>query len=295
MRATLSASQSPAGPTRSRFALVGRSRRIDPRVDPARRDLADVRVADRIFAPHYAAAVARTAVAPAAIHAAADPASPAISEILPGERFEMLELATDYAWGVCAADGAVGYVAAPALAEPVVATHVVTALTAPVHAEPTADAPVLWSLPMGARVTCTGTAGFRAVPGGYLSADALRPIADPLADPVAVAERLVGVPAKPGGRSGAGVDAAGLVFLAFTLAGYLVPRFCDLQASELGRALDAETPMRRGDLIFFDDHVALLADAETAIHVTADAVRREPLEAVLGGGHGAVAVRRRVA
>ncbi|MDF0752810.1 hypothetical protein NLU14_21530, partial [Marinobacter sp. 71-i] len=48
-------SQSPAGPARKRFSLKGRSVPIDPRVDAVRRDLADVRLADRVFAPHYAA------------------------------------------------------------------------------------------------------------------------------------------------------------------------------------------------------------------------------------------------
>ena len=33
---------------------------IDPRVDAVRRDLADVRLAERVFAPHYAAPLPRT-------------------------------------------------------------------------------------------------------------------------------------------------------------------------------------------------------------------------------------------
>ena len=59
-----------AGPARRRFSLNGVSATIDPRVDAVRGDLADVRLADRVFAPHYAAPLPRPLVQDAALRAA---------------------------------------------------------------------------------------------------------------------------------------------------------------------------------------------------------------------------------
>jgi len=260
-----------------------------------RRDLADVRVAGRIFAPHYAKAEPLSALAPAPIQATRDATQPPISEILPGERFEMLELAGDLAWGICAADGSVGYVAAAALGDAFDVGHVVAKPVAPVHAEPDAESPKLWTLPMGARIAGAGEGAWSQVPGGYVAADMLRPIGKPFEDFVAVAESLIGVPATPGGRSGAGVNCTGLIFLALSMAGFLAPRFCDLQAEQLGRSLGDSDTARRGDLIYFDDHAAILTDAETVVHVGAEAVELASLDSVIvGGGYGEVLARKRI-
>lgn len=82
-----------------------------------RPDLADVRLADRVFAPHYAAPMVRRIAGSAALRAA----SPADSEILArlkaGDLFEVLELAGTHAWGVAPGAGLVGYIDAAALAE----------------------------------------------------------------------------------------------------------------------------------------------------------------------------------
>ena len=93
----ISSSQSPAGPARKRFSLKGRSIAIDPKVDAVRRDLADVRLADRVFAPHYAAPMTRVLSAAATLLAGPRADSEARAELSPGESFEVLELAGDRA------------------------------------------------------------------------------------------------------------------------------------------------------------------------------------------------------
>ena len=84
--------------------------RIDPRTDAARRDLADVRLADRVFAPHYAAPVAHLVTAPASLRAARDADAETLAELAPGDLFEVLELSAGAAWGRAPAAGLVGYV-----------------------------------------------------------------------------------------------------------------------------------------------------------------------------------------
>ncbi len=236
---------SPAEAPRSRFELQGRSWRADPRIDAVRRDLADVRLAGRIFAPHYSRAEPLYAVAAAPVRASRDPESAILSEILPGERFELLELSSEHGWGICVADGSVGYVPSDALSD-----------IAPEMPEHPAKG----------------------------------------SDFVAIAEAQIGAPAKPGGRSPAGFNCTGLVFYALTGAGRECPRFCDLQRSQLGSELPADAPLQRGDLIFFDDHVAIMVDGENAVHVTAKAVVREPLADICtGGSYGDIVARRRMA
>lgn len=204
-----------------------------------RGDLADVRLANRIFAPHYASAILCSAVSASPVLAARHAGAEVRSEILPGEGFEMLELATDFAWGICLGDGSVGFVAR-----------------------------------------------------GDLSYDDPEPPAPAIAfDPVALAEGLIGTPAKPGGRSPAGFNCSGLIFYVMRAAGKAVPRFCDRQAESFGAEVPSDSPLARGDLIFFEDHAAIMSDGENAVHVT-ESVVREPLDAIVAR-FGPITVRRR--
>jgi cell wall-associated NlpC family hydrolase len=91
------------------------------------------------------------------------------------------------------------------------------------------------------------------------------------ADFVAVAERFIGTPYLWGGKSCLGIDCSGLVQLSLQAAGKSCPRDSDLQQAELGRALDADEArqLRRGDLIFWKGHVAIVRDADTVVHANA--------------------------
>ncbi len=114
------ASATPAGNPlpRNRFALTGRSVEIDPRREAARRDLADVRLADRVFAPHYAAPLIHVAARDTALRATRDTDSEILATLEPGEIFEALELSGGLAWGSAPGLGLVGYVAATDLGLP---------------------------------------------------------------------------------------------------------------------------------------------------------------------------------
>ncbi|MFZ5746289.1 MAG: C40 family peptidase [Pseudomonadota bacterium] len=268
---------------------------VDARIEAVRRDLADVRLAERVFSPHYAAPIARGVLARTPLLAHGDAGAAPLSELLPGERFEMLELTTDFAWGISATDGTVGYVATAALGDAVAPTHRVRAVRAAIRAEARADAAETGALPMGARVAATVAGGWAQVPGGFVAVSDLLIEGEFLTDYVASAESLVGVAWRAGGRSGAGVDATGLVFLALDMAGFPCPRFCDLQARALGRAIAPGEEAARGDLVYFAEHVAILTDSDTAVHAGSGAVERISVDALVGGGaHGDIVARRRL-
>lgn len=83
-----------------------------------RRDLADVRLADRVFAPHYAAPMVRTLSATAELRSSAAVDSEILASLAIGDTFEVLELAGNHAWGVAPGAGLVGYIPAAVLADP---------------------------------------------------------------------------------------------------------------------------------------------------------------------------------
>ncbi|MEH3038881.1 MAG: NlpC/P60 family protein [Sphingomonas paucimobilis] len=289
--ATASATITGDTPARNRFALRTRSVAIDSRTDAVRRDLADIRLADRVFAPHYAVPTRRTVGNVTTITDMPD--GTALSQVLPGEPFDVLEFTSTHGWGRSPIDGSVGFVARDRLIGDYEASHIVVVPQATLYADRSTARPLPAALPMGSRVAATpANDEWFEVDGGYVAVGALQPLSDATSDAVDHALRLRGAGFVAGGRSGAGVDAAGLIFLALSLAGSPPPRFLDLQADSVGVALAEGDILQRGDLLFFADHVALLVDGETVIHVD-DVVRCDSLAAL--DRFGPIRARRRLA
>ncbi len=100
----------------------------------------------------------------------------------------------------------------------------------------------------------------------------LAPIGSFAAEPVEVAERLLGTPYKLGGRSSLGTDCCGLVQQALYACGRAAPRYAD-QLAELGQAVAADQA-RRGDLVIWLDpdvgpwngHAGFVLDGDRVLH-----------------------------
>ncbi|MBU0557612.1 MAG: C40 family peptidase [Alphaproteobacteria bacterium] len=282
MHQTIAGVKVASSPERKSVKLDGTSHSYDPRVRAIRADLADVALADLYFAPHYAAPVARNCTAASAmLRGAPDAAASAVSELLHGEAFHMLDARSGWAWGYCGHDHYVGYVPLDALGEPVAPTHVTRGVT-PVFAAADIKTPVQQMLPAGARVSGTAEGDFLAVDDGFVHQRHVRAIDDTEHDWVAVAERYLGAPYVWGGR-GLGVDCSGLVQMALAACGIAAPRDTDQQTEAIGEALGDNAALRRGDIIFFPGHVGLMVDGERLIHANAHAmaVTIEPLDDVV--------------
>jgi cell wall-associated NlpC family hydrolase len=122
-------------------------------------------------------------------------------------------------------------------------------------------------------------------PSGYVPARHLVPVDAREPDFVAVAERFVGVPYLWGGKTSLGIDCSGLVQVALTAAGVACPRDSDMQERALGEAIPFDgASLRRGDLVFWNGHVAIVRDADTLVHANAFhmAVAIEPIAEAVG-------------
>jgi len=270
------------------FRLAAPLAPYDPRITPIRGDLADLALAGRFFTPHYVEPQQRRCLAARTpVRAAPSHAATAVTELLFGEQFAVLDTAGGWCWGYCRLDGYCGYVAADTLGEQGgVATHIVHGRAALVFAEPSIKAPVATTLPMGARLAVTGASEddcFLATAHGFVSRRHLHSLDDLAFDPVERAQLLTGAPYLWGGRSGDGLDCSGLVQLVLALAGGDAPRDSDQQLEALGAFLDEDAPLRRGDLVFFPGHVGIMADADRLVHANAHwmAVVTEPLADVI--------------
>jgi cell wall-associated NlpC family hydrolase len=234
---------------------------LDPRTTLARPDLAEQALEGVVRAKAYRPARPMHAAVPLAdIHAEADPASERIDQLIFGETFDVLDQKGDRLWGRARRDGLVGWISASALKPGArLPTHRVAATAA--------------ALPLNALV-----ADAAEVPAADLA-----PIGAFESDPVAVAERLLGVPHSLGARSSTATDCSGLIQQALYACGLAGPRYADQQA-ELGHAVDRKDA-RRGDLVIWlsppgdhswTGHSAFMLDADQVLHAT--------------GHHGAVVI-----
>ena len=258
---------------------------LDPRLTPARADLAAKELEGKVTAARFVEGRVFEVIEPqTAVCATPAPDVPLLTEALKGERVTIYDMnAEGWAWGQLAADGYVGWLSANALspAGPS-ATHKVTALRTFAFPGPSIKLPPLEVLPLGARVAIARVKDRLAVTrsGAYVPAPHLAPLDFVEPDFVAVAERFLGVPYLWGGKTALGLDCSGLVQVALTAAGRICPRDSDMQEQTLGAPVAADPArLQRRDLVFWKGHVAIVRDAATLIHANAFhmAVAIEPL------------------
>jgi cell wall-associated NlpC family hydrolase len=217
------------------------------------------------------------------------PEAPLDTEALKGERVMVYEITEEgWAWGQLEADGYVGFLPAGALRDPGSApTHKVAALRTLVFPGPSIKLPPIETLALGCRLAVARSEPPFAVTasGGYVPARHLVALDSNESDFVAVAERFLGTPYLWGGKTNFGLDCSGLVQVALTACGTPCPRDSDMQERALGKLIASDfSTLRRGDLLFWKGHVAIVRDQTALIHANAFhmAVISEPISQAIG-------------
>jgi hypothetical protein len=274
----------------------------DRRVTPARPDLAASHLAGKVQAARFVDGHVREIAEPQApLRRSPSPDAPLDTEALKGERVTIYDSNEEgWSWGQLAADGYVGWLPTSALREPgPPPTHRVAVLRTLVFPGPSIKLPPLEGLSLGCRLAVRRIKGPLAVTdsNGFVPACHLEPIDTREPDFVAVAERFLGAPYLWGGKSSLGLDCSGLVQIALTASGVVCPRDSDMQEHALGAAVPL-TELQRGDLVFWNDHVAIVRDQATLIHANAFHMAvafepaREAITRIAAAGSEVTSVRR---
>jgi hypothetical protein len=260
----------------------------------------DIGLASMLLAPHYAAPSRCRTTAPSTIlFAAPSFEARAVSQLVMGEEFDVVDIVSGWAWGRCVHDDYVGYLPAGLIGHRATPTHRIAVPTALVFESPDIKAPVVAHWPIGVRFEAEESGAFLKTMAGYVHQRHAAPI-DSRRDMLATATALIGQPYLWGGRGGGGIDCSGLVQVACDFAGIACPRDSDMQRESLGLLLAPDEPARAGDIVFFPGHVGLMLDEARLIHANAFAmaVTIEPLVDVVARLHqepAPILARRRIA
>ncbi len=247
----------------------------DPRITPARPDLAASHLASKVTAARFVdGRVHEIAEAQAPLRRSPSPDASLETEALKGERVAIYDSNEEgWSWGQLETDGYVGWLPTATLRDPGrPKTHRVAVPRTLVFPGPSIKLPPLEALSLGCRLAITRVDGALAVTdtNGFVPDCHLKPLDVPESDFIAVAEQFLGVPYLWGGKTSLGLDCSALVQIALTACGMSCPRDSDMQERALGSAVAPDiATLQRGDLVFWKGHVAIARDATTLIHANA--------------------------
>ena len=273
----------------------------DRRLTPANDRVAHVSLRGTVKAARFVEGEAASVAAPLADLLAA-PGGARDRQLLMGEEVLVLDRHEGFAFLRSTKDGYCGYVAEAALGPFHTPTHWIANPASHLYPAPDMKLREVAGVSFGARLTITAEhPRFLETEGGlFVPRPHLRPLGQVMGDPAGVAEMFLGSPYLWGGNSRAGLDCSGLVQASLLACGIACPGDSDMQVA-LGEPVDGPESLRRGDLIFWNGHVAMALDPTRLIHANAFRMAvaiegiAEAIARIEGQGDGPPTALRRVA
>ena len=256
---------------------------MDPRTTPCNGRVAATHLRGRVEAELFTDGVKKQVITPITNLDRAEE-GPRDRQLLMGDTVTVYEDKSGMSYVQSLKDAYCGYVASSALGDPQPATHWVSAAATHVYAAPSIKSHDIMTLSFGSQIVgVSDDNNFIATPFGFIPKKHLSSTTGCASDPCEIATLFLGAPYLWGGNSSFGIDCSGLIQVSYLACGRACPADSDQQCDSLGMTLPHNSEYQKGDLLFWNGHVALALDPETMIHATAHymAVVLENIEAAI--------------
>lgn len=251
--------------------------KLDHRLHAYRPDLADSQLRGKVDAVAFTqGTIKRVCVPVCDLRGKPEADSGTQSQLLYGDEVTVFDEGDGWSWVQSKRDGYVGYMPDVELGDVSNApTHRICVPRTFIYSGADLRYRIVNALSLGSVVEIVECVEKRGSNYGVLAdgtaifSKHLRKIDETASDYVTSAERLLNTPYLWGGVSGFGIDCSGLVQLAMLDAGRNVLRDSDMQGDNLGDIIDAGEDyanLRRGDLVFWPGHVAIMTSPDIMLH-----------------------------
>ena len=196
------------------------------------------------------------------------------TEGLFGENFHIEKIQNNWVFGTLLSDNYKGWIKRNKLGKKFISTHKVSVLRSHIFTSPSSKASSILYVSLGSRLRVLKKDDFWAeidlspnqLNKGYIPSNHINKIDCKVVDWVRTAELFIGTPYVWGGRSSYGIDCSALIQISLDSFGIQFPRNSSQQFEKLNNNEIEFTALKRGDLVYWKGHIAIIINNKDIIH-----------------------------